>query len=1226
MKKTGIVVAVFLLLGMFLMACPGAQAATDGFYTLSPVSEATWYGTDASRTKTPTADYDYTYGDESSVAYTLPWAFSFYGQSYSQINVDTNGNIWFAATDSVQSFDLATTGRGPVIAAWNDDLSSYYYGGVFIQHKTDPERVVIEWQTETYTEEGTYLPNDFEVVLYPNGSVRLDYKSFTTTYGNDFGSGISKGDGTKSISLTGNYGTVPTLAGRSFAAASASVPPLTVNPVPPTTTGAMITLSGTSQVGSTVTITSDSGATVGPVTFTDPITWQCTVSISTLGDNTFTVTAANTSVPVWVDYEPPLTITLSRTEIAADYQGSVVVTINNVKPRGGEVLIEQLVDVNGNGTVDMADYVIRSLKLIDGAASANPNVLGDDDGTANNTITASLGYFLVNDLYHASGNYLFRVTEGNETKSVSFKVDPPVTQPQIVAGTVTDGANPVPGALVRLTDKWQRPAAWAVADENGRYTLDIRQPGDYVITPFAYGYATSSPGQLTTVAAGQSIIGLELPLTLGTFNLSGLLRKELATDPVCGVWMIATGTSFTGVAITDTTGSYRLALPADQYEVAVANDQTLPNPSDKGYLSFAGQPLTVDLAADIVYPDIALVSAEMLVSGKVVDSFGAALPGMPIQGKLPATTDTREPVAFGVTNASGDYTLGVIAGTAWDIMLDDPPAQTIGNVGTGISGFSTSYPRTGNDLTAYPITAWVGGTVKDLQNVALPGVEVKLRNEASTISAKVKTALDGTYRLGAFAGDWLVNALTLQSTAQQAVTLADGQTATVNFIVDNSPKIYAITASAGANGSISPAGSVSVTNDYDQAFSFTPNTGYQVSDVMVDGVSMGVLGSYTFTHVTTNHTISVTFLQTTTTPGSITVPASNTTGSIQVSWSYVAGATYVLEYNRDGGTFTSVYNGSATATTVNVGVNGNYTFRVKAIKTGHADSAYTTSGSCAVTLQCGAPASITAPANSSTGSFFVSWGVSNISGVTYVLEYSKDGGAWIQVVSTAYTNPLVNVSISGNYTFRVKATKAGYADSVYTISTNCVVTLQCGAPASINVPANNSTGSFYVSWGVSNVSGSTYVLEYSKDGGAWTQADSTTFLSATVNLSGIGNGNYIYRVKATKAGYADSAYIISTNCVVTLQCGAPASITVPANNSTGSFYVSWGVSNINGVTYVLEYSKDGGAWTQVVSTAYTNPLVNVSISGNYTFRVKATKAGYADSVYTISTYCAVTLN
>lgn len=215
MKNPWIVFTIFLLAAALLLPCTDAFAATDGFYSLTETTAA-WDGTDTDRLKAASADYDHAYGDESAVTYTLPWGFAFYGQTYNQITLDTNGNVWFSATGSSHSFNLASTGRGPVISVWNNDLSSYFQGGVFIQHKTNPERVVVEWLSETYTEEAENQPNNFEVVIFPDGTIRFDYKSFITQAGKDFGSGIFKGNGTYSINLTSNYGNVFSLAGRSF--------------------------------------------------------------------------------------------------------------------------------------------------------------------------------------------------------------------------------------------------------------------------------------------------------------------------------------------------------------------------------------------------------------------------------------------------------------------------------------------------------------------------------------------------------------------------------------------------------------------------------------------------------------------------------------------------------------------------------------------------------------------------------------------------------------------------------------------------------------------------------------------------------------------------------------------------------------------------------------------------------------------------------------------------
>ncbi len=82
---------------------------------------------------------------------------------------------------------------------------------------------------------------------------------------------------------------------------------------------------------------------------------------------------------------------------------------------------------------------------------------------------------------------------------------------------------------------------------------------------------------------------------------------------------------------------------------------------------------------------------------------------------------------------------------------------------------------------------------------------------------------------------------------------------------------YSITASAGSGGSISPASAV-VNHGGSQSFTITPNSGYKVLDVKVDGTSVGAVTSYTFSNVTANRTISATF--TSTTPKTYTLTAS----------------------------------------------------------------------------------------------------------------------------------------------------------------------------------------------------------------------------------------------------------------------------------------------------------------------------------------------------------------
>ena len=70
---------------------------------------------------------------------------------------------------------------------------------------------------------------------------------------------------------------------------------------------------------------------------------------------------------------------------------------------------------------------------------------------------------------------------------------------------------------------------------------------------------------------------------------------------------------------------------------------------------------------------------------------------------------------------------------------------------------------------------------------------------------------------------------------------------------------YTIKATAGTGGSISPSGNVSVREGRDQAFTITPDKGYAVANVKIDGRSIGAVKSYTFENVRRNHTIEVSF-------------------------------------------------------------------------------------------------------------------------------------------------------------------------------------------------------------------------------------------------------------------------------------------------------------------------------------------------------------------------------
>ena len=102
---------------------------------------------------------------------------------------------------------------------------------------------------------------------------------------------------------------------------------------------------------------------------------------------------------------------------------------------------------------------------------------------------------------------------------------------------------------------------------------------------------------------------------------------------------------------------------------------------------------------------------------------------------------------------------------------------------------------------------------------------------------------------------------------------------TLNVVFETIPS-FTITATSGEGGSITPDGTVRVNGGTNQSFNIRPNTGYRISNVRADGVSVGAVTSYTFSNINSNHTISASFAILTYTitgsagsNGSITPPA-----------------------------------------------------------------------------------------------------------------------------------------------------------------------------------------------------------------------------------------------------------------------------------------------------------------------------------------------------------------
>ncbi len=121
-----------------------------------------------------------------------------------------------------------------------------------------------------------------------------------------------------------------------------------------------------------------------------------------------------------------------------------------------------------------------------------------------------------------------------------------------------------------------------------------------------------------------------------------------------------------------------------------------------------------------------------------------------------------------------------------------------------------------------------------------------------TTDPTMEIATDGN-TVGTF--DITISGGVVDNSANYSIIYING-----TLTVTDAPTVtHTITATAGTGGTISPSGSVAVNNGESKTFIITPNSNYSIAEVKVDGVSQGIIASYTFENITANHTISATF-------------------------------------------------------------------------------------------------------------------------------------------------------------------------------------------------------------------------------------------------------------------------------------------------------------------------------------------------------------------------------
>ena len=221
-----------------------------------------------------------------------------------------------------------------------------------------------------------------------------------------------------------------------------------------------------------------------------------------------------------------------------------------------------------------------------------------------------------------------------------------------------------------------------------------------------------------------------------------------------------------------------------------------------------------------------------------------------------ATNANTSALPTGLTNGTNAVALneidnakyvGTLTGTIADLRTAIHNNSNWSGDNTAVQDFTDTFmisDCSGASTETITVTQTTGGTVSPGTTIVTTGDNQSFTATADTCYTFSNWIVDGSP--AGSANPYTFTNVTTDHTIEAVYTLTAGP--------------YNITSSAGSNGSISPNGTTSVTCGNDQSYTITPDSGYTVQDVLVDGISVGAVTSYTFSNVMTSRTISVTFV------------------------------------------------------------------------------------------------------------------------------------------------------------------------------------------------------------------------------------------------------------------------------------------------------------------------------------------------------------------------------
>ncbi|MEP6995676.1 MAG: carboxypeptidase-like regulatory domain-containing protein, partial [Acidobacteriota bacterium] len=258
-----------------------------------------------------------------------------------------------------------------------------------------------------------------------------------------------------------------------------------------------------------------------------------------------------------------------------------------------------------------------------------------------------------------------------KTRVGSFKFPSCVSPASgILEGTVSDGVNPIAGALVTAG------VSSRMTDALGHYSFDNLPAGTYDMTASKFGFDTGTATGVAVTDGGDTV--QDFILTPNTGILEGTVTD--GSNPIVG----ATVTANANTTTTDAVGHYSFQLPSGTYDMTA---------SKSGYATATATGVVVTDGGDTIQDFVLTPSATVVLNGVVKDGSGA---GWPLYAKLDISGNGFNATVY-TDPVTGYYSLTIPAGFTYQVVVTSQiPGYNVGHFDVNVP-VPGSAPHAPND-------------------------------------------------------------------------------------------------------------------------------------------------------------------------------------------------------------------------------------------------------------------------------------------------------------------------------------------------------------------------------------------------------------------------------------------------------------------------------------------------------------------------------------------------